>query len=74
MATILIVDDEPHTVTLIRFCLRPLSATLLSASDGSAAPQLSVSEQDGAVLAEGERPEGRNERNAEAARPGFSLN
>jgi two-component system alkaline phosphatase synthesis response regulator PhoP len=34
---ILIVDDEPHTVQLIRFCLRTLPANLLSASDGAAA-------------------------------------
>jgi CheY-like chemotaxis protein len=40
LPVILIVDDEPHTVTLIRFCLRPLSANLLSASDGSAALSL----------------------------------
>jgi CheY-like chemotaxis protein len=36
-STILIVDDEPHTVMLIKFCLRPLQANLLTASDGSAA-------------------------------------
>lgn len=34
---ILIVDDEPHTVRLIQFCLRTLPANLMSASDGAAA-------------------------------------
>jgi two-component system cell cycle response regulator len=34
---ILIVDDEPHTVRLIQFCLRNLPANLLSACDGAAA-------------------------------------
>ena len=37
---ILIVDDEPHTLLLIKFCLRPLQANLLTASDGSAALSL----------------------------------
>jgi len=35
--TILIVDDEPHTVKLIQFCLRALSANLQTASDGASA-------------------------------------
>lgn len=36
-ANILIVDDEPHTVILIKFCLRPLQANLFTATDGAAA-------------------------------------
>ncbi len=44
-----------------------------AASDASAAPEVSVNAQDGEALAQGERPEGREELNAEAARPGFSL-
>lgn len=51
--------------------LRPMPR---AASDGSAAPEVSLNAQDGEALAEGESPEGRNAQNAEAARPGFSLN
>jgi CheY-like chemotaxis protein len=37
LPTILIVDDEPHTVKLIQFCLRTVAATLLTANDGATA-------------------------------------
>ncbi|HEU5162229.1 MAG TPA: EAL domain-containing response regulator [Thermoanaerobaculia bacterium] len=36
-ATILIADDDPHVVELLRFFLRPLEAEILTASDGEEA-------------------------------------
>ncbi|HEY0787952.1 MAG TPA: response regulator, partial [Thermoanaerobaculia bacterium] len=36
-ATILIADDDPHVVELLRFFLRPIEADVLTASDGEEA-------------------------------------
>ncbi len=44
-----------------------------AANNSSAAPRVSLGEQDDTALAQGESPDGSNEQNAEAARPGFSL-
>ncbi len=45
-----------------------------AAAPATADPGISLNEQGGEALAEGERPQGEDERSAEAATPGFSLN